>query len=277
MEILFHKMHGLGNDFMLLDCRESAFSLTETQMRTLGDRKTGVGFDQLLVIENSTAPGAHARYRIFNQDGSAAEHCGNGVRCVGKFLHERLADHPRKIVVEIAEQTFELAILDSGDVRVDMGPPILEPSAVPSGFHRRALRYTLELDGKRRELGVVSMGNPHAVFEVDDLESAPVETIGKALQQCATFPQQVNVGFMQNMSRNAIRLRVWERGVGETRACGTGACAAVVVGRLWGELDEAVTVSLTGGDLHIDWTGVDTDPVWMTGRASYVFEGRMTI
>ena len=277
MEILFHKMHGLGNDFMLLDCRTSPFNLTEAQMRALGDRKTGVGFDQLLVIEDSAAPGAHARYRIFNQDGSPAEHCGNGVRCVGKFLHESLATHPQKIVVEIAEQTFELAILDGGDVRVDMGPPILDPVAIPSAFERRDLKYALEVGGEQRVLGAVSMGNPHAVFEVGDVDSAPVETIGKALQNCAVFPQQVNVGFMQNTGRNSIRLRVWERGVGETRACGTGACAAVVVGRLWGELDEAVTVSLTGGDLHIDWTGIDTDPVWMTGRASYVFEGRMTI
>ena len=277
MEIVFHKMHGLGNDFVLLDCRQTHFSLTAKQIRDLGNRRTGVGFDQLLVLEASSMSHASARYRIFNQDGTSAEHCGNGVRCVAKYLHERLSGTPHKITVEIADQAFELVILDNGDVRVDMGAPKFEPAAIPAAFDQRALRYSIQIEQQQQELGAVSMGNPHAVFATRNISSAPVEAIGAALQKSDYFPAQVNVGFMEIIDRKHIRLRVWERGAGETQACGTGACAAAVVGRLWGELDEQVDVDLAGGKLQIEWTGKDADSVWMTGPASYVFEGRMTI
>ena len=277
MELAFHKMHGLGNDFMLLDCRRDPFSLATEQIRSLGNRRTGVGFDQLLVIETSALKGVDARYRIFNQDGTAAEHCGNGVRCVAKFLHERLTGNPRTIIVEINGQKFELSILGNGEVRVDMGAPVFEPAAIPATFKHRADKYILGLGTEDIEFGAVSMGNPHAVLMVKDIQQAPVEEVGTALQFCDNFPNQVNVGFMQVVARDSIRLRVWERGAGETQACGTGACAAVVIGRIWNELDEEVTVGLTGGNLQIEWNGIETDSVWMTGPASYVFEGRMTI
>lgn len=277
MDLVFHKMHGLGNDFVLLDCRQQAFTLTASQIDFMGDRRTGIGFDQLLVIESSTRARVHANYRIFNQDGSSAEHCGNGVRCVAQFLHERLPDHPHTIVVEIAGKLFELKVLDDGRIRVDMGAPIFEPSQIPARFDQRALKYTVEINGEQRELGAVSMGNPHAVLRSNNVEGAPVMALGTALQTSEYFPAQVNVGFVENRARNDIRLRVWERGVGETRACGTGACAAVVVGRVWGDLDERVNVQLPGGELEIEWAGGDTDSVWMTGPAAYVFEGKIEL
>lgn len=277
MEITFHKMHGLGNDFVLLDQRHENYSLSSEQIRALSDRRTGVGFDQLLVIEPTDLSGVDAKYRIFNQDGSAAEHCGNGVRCVAKYLHERLPQQPKEIIVEIDGKQFELSIDENDDVTVDMGAPIFEPPLVPAAFSHRSDKYSIEAAGQAFSIGVVSMGNPHAVFVVDNLSDFPVEQIGQAMQKHPGFPRQVNAGFMQIENRHSILLRVWERGVGETLACGTGACAAAVVGKLWGELDEEVSVKLPRGELTIRWRGGDQDSVWMMGAASYVFEGNITI
>ncbi|MEM7467347.1 MAG: diaminopimelate epimerase [Pseudomonadota bacterium] len=277
MQLTFHKMHGLGNDFVLLDCLQEAFSLTAEQIRFVADRRFGVGCDQVLVIEHSVTPGVAASYRIFNQDGSAAEHCGNGVRCVAKYLNERLDGNPEKIKVEIASHPYELLIEDSGAVRVDMGSPIFEPARIPSMFPRRQTAYDLTVGDDTFSVGAVSMGNPHVVFPVDKPQKFPVEEIGQALQEHECFPKQVNAGFMNIERRDSISLRVWERGAGETLACGTGACAAVVVGRLWERLDDSVEVHLTGGNLRIEWSGNENDSVWMTGEATYVFEGKISI
>jgi diaminopimelate epimerase len=277
MDISFHKMHGLGNDFVLLDRRHEPFALETWEIQSLGNRRTGVGFDQLLVIETSDIPGVDAKYRIFNQDGSVAEHCGNGIRCVAKFLKQRLPGEPAKIVVEIQGKTYSLAVSDSGNVRVDMGPPIFDPRQIPATFSERALKYPIETAGRQFEIGTVSMGNPHAVFIVENLDDFSVKAVGQAMQTHANFPKQVNAGFMQIVDSANVRLRVWERGAGETQACGTGACAAMVIGRLWGHLDEKVTVNLLGGQLSIEWRGGDQDSVWMTGQAAYVFEGKIAI
>ncbi|MGR8948770.1 MAG: diaminopimelate epimerase [Gammaproteobacteria bacterium] len=277
MAITFHKMHGLGNDFVLLDCRDSPFSLTPQQTQLLADRRTGIGFDQLLILEQSAGEGIDARYRIFNQDGSSAEHCGNGIRCVAKYLHDRLPGAPTTITVEIERQLFELTVLENGEIRVDMGVPVFEPQRVPSTFDSRAEKYSLVVCGQEYNIGVVSMGNPHAVFLVEDLATFPVAKIGREMQHNAFFPNQVNAGFMQIIDAKNIKLRVWERGAGETLACGTGACAAAVIGRLWGELDEKVRIQLRGGDLIVEWSGNERDSVWMTGAASYVFEGRIEL
>ena len=277
MDISFHKMHGLGNDFVLLDRRDSAFSLGTEQITTLGNRRTGIGFDQLLVIEASDMPGVDAKYRIFNQDGSVAEHCGNGIRCVAKFLNQRLPGEPSEIVVEIQGEKYRLMINGNGEVRVDMRPPIFEPQKIPARFSERASKYVIKVGETQFEIGAVSMGNPHAVFIVDDLEDFPVKEIGQAMQTHESFPNQVNAGFMQILDPSNVGLRVWERGAGETQACGTGACAAMAIGRLWGTLEERVTVNLLGGQLSIEWRGGDQDSVWMTGKASYVFEGKIAI
>ena len=277
MEIIFHKMHGLGNDFVLLDQRESQYPLNEEQIKAISNRRTGVGFDQLLLIEPSGMKDVDAKYRIFNQDGSSAEHCGNGVRCVAKYLHERLPNHPTELDIEIAGKQFELAISKAGDVTVDMGAPIFEPQLVPADFPERSKKYSIAVTQEAFDIGLVSMGNPHAVFVVEDVDGFPVREVGGAMQEHPSFPRQVNAGFLQIEDTTSVRLRVWERGAGETLACGTGACAAVVIGRLWGLLDEEVAVDVPGGQLIIKWSGGDEDSVWMTGPASYVFEGRMTI
>lgn len=277
MEITFHKMHGLGNDFVVLDHLESHYSLSAEQISKLSNRRTGIGFDQLLIIEPSRLEGVDAKYRVFNQDGSSAEHCGNGVRCVARYLQARLPQQPSKIVIEIDGKQFELSIDKAGDVTVDMGAPVFEPHLVPADFPQRLRSYPIEVANEVFDIGVVSMGNPHALFVVDDLAHFPVEKIGQAMQNHASFPRQVNAGFMQIENRKSIRLRVFERGVGETLACGTGACAAVAIGIHWGRLDEEVSVKLPGGELLIKWGGGTGDPVWMMGAACYVFEGKINI
>ena len=270
-------MHGLGNDFVLLDCRERPFTLTTQQIQFLGNRRTGVGFDQLLILEKTPISGVDAGYRIFNQDGTAAEHCGNGIRCVAKYLHASAAANTDNITVEIAGRVFQLFIQPNGEIRVDMGSPIFAPEEIPSTFGARAAKYSIDALGNTYDVGAVSMGNPHAVFLVEDLANFPVAEIGQELQHSDLFPNQVNAGFMQINDQQNIALRVWERGVGETLACGTGACAAAVVGKMWGMLKDSVKVHLRGGDLTIDWAGADHDSVWMTGDASYVFEGRIAL
>ena len=277
MKIPFVKMHGLGNDFVVLDQRARSFDLTPAQLAFLADRHLGIGCDQLLSLEPPRSPAAAVRYRIYNADGSSAEHCGNGVRCVARYLELRGEARAGRVGVEIGDAVFELTLQDDGEVRVDMGPPRFAPADIPLAVAAEADRYPLACDGREWQFGAVSMGNPHAVFEVDATATAPLATLGPLLQDHPLFPRRVNVGFMQVLGRDAIRLRVFERGVGETRACGTGACAAVAVGRRWGRLAEQVVVELTGGRLTIAWDGDPAHSLWMTGPATFVFEGSIEL
>ncbi len=277
MKIPFVKMHGLGNDFVLLDQRERHFGLTPAQIAHLADRRFGIGCDQLLSLETPDDAAAAVRYRIFNADGSSAEHCGNGVRCVARYLERRGEVKAGSVLVEIGAALFELALLDDGQVRVDMGAPRFAPADIPLAAAAEAARYALSFDGQSLEFGAVSMGNPHAVFEVPSTDSAPVATLGALLQDHALFPRRVNVGFMQVIDAEHIRLRVFERGVGETKACGTGACAAVAVGRRWQRLGAQVQVQLQGGELSIAWDGRPEHSLWMTGPATFVFEGSIEL
>ncbi len=271
----FTKMHGLGNDFVLIDARTMPCALTPTQLAHLAHRRYGVGCDQILLIEPSDLPGAAGRYRIFNADGSSAEHCGNGVRCVAKFLRDTGTVRDGLCRIEIDGRTYALTLLDGDQVRVDMGVPSFTPTDLPFTAVE-APTYRLEFQGGTYTFGAVSVGNPHAVFEVADVAAAPVAELGGWLQDHPWFPRRVNVGFMQVLSPAQIRLRVFERGVGETNACGTGACAAVAVGVRWGKLAAHTTVALPGGELVIEWGGAQ-ETLYMTGPATTVFEGTITL
>jgi len=273
MLIPFTKMHGLGNDFVLLDERDSSFALSSAQMARLADRRFGVGCDQILVLEPSTMPRTLGRYRVFNADGSSAEHCGNGIRCVARYLRDSGDVDGESLFLEVLGVAYELAFEASGSVRVDMGRPSFEPRKIPLGLDRKQERYEVIVEGGTYQFGCVSMGNPHAVTQVDEVSEAEVVRIGSALQNHGLFPAKVNVGFMQVIDRSRAKLRVFERGTGETLACGTGACAAMVIGSLWDQLDRSVDVELPGGVLHIEWAGAETDHVWMTGPAAHVFKG----
>lgn len=274
----FTKMHGLGNDFVVIDLLTQQAQINASLVRRLADRRFGVGCDQVLVVEPPQTPDADFRYRIFNADGGEVEQCGNGARCFARFVRAKKFTSKELIRVETLAGPIDLQCLARGLVRVDMGAPVLAPDQVP--FTHTAQTpdsvYTLDVAGTARELGVLSMGNPHAVLLVDDVDLAPVELLGPQIQQHAAFPQQVNVGFMQVLKRDRIRLRVFERGAGETLACGTGACAAVVSGVLRGLLDTSVRVTLPGGDLEISWDGPDAH-VMMTGPATFVFEGQIRL
>jgi diaminopimelate epimerase len=277
VKIPFVKMHGLGNDFVLLDQRARHYGLSPAQIAHLADRRFGVGCDQVLSLETPHAAAAAARYCIFNADGTSAEHCGNGVRCVARYLEQRGESQAGKVLVEIGAEVFELALLADGLVRVDMGRPRFSPADIPLAVSAEVERYVLSFEGEARHFGAVSMGNPHAVFEVESTATAPVERLGPALQDHALFPRRVNVGFMQILAADRIRLRVFERGVGETQACGTGACAAVAVGRRWRRLAEQVVVELRGGELTIAWDGDPQHSLWMTGPTAFVFEGSIDL
>jgi len=274
----FTKMQGLGNDFVVLDGVSRRIELTAAQVRQVADRRLGVGCDQVLIAEPASAPEADFRYRIFNADGGEVEHCGNGVRCLARFLLERGLTERRELTIETRHGRAVVRVCSDGPVTVDMGPPILEPAEVPfrASASAPAASYPVRVDGTMLELGVVSLGNPHAVLRVDDVDRAPVTSLGPSLEGHADFPLRVNAGFMQVLAPDHIRLRVYERGVGETLACGTGACAAVVVGRLRGWLGPAVAVDLPGGRLVIHWEGGE-QPVWMTGPAVSVFDGEITL
>jgi diaminopimelate epimerase len=271
----FTKMQGAGNDFVVLDARDAPLALAPAAYARLADRRFGVGCDQTLVIEAPRARGHAAHYRIFNADGSEAEQCGNGVRCVARWLAEH-GGAPKRMTLGSLGGPVEVELLDDGAVRVDMGAPRLAPIEIPFDADATRTSYALQALGADWEIGAVSMGNPHAVLAVQDLEHAPVATLGPAIEHHARFPQRTNVGFMQRLAADRIRLRVHERGVGETLACGTGACAAVVWGRLTGELGERVTVELPGGRLVIEWPGGDA-PVWMTGPAVSVYRGEIAL
>lgn len=276
MHLAFTKMHGLGNDFVVLESLTRPLSLSVEQIRLLADRHFGVGCDQVLLVAPPRVPDTDFRYRIFNADGGEVEQCGNGARCFARFVRERGFTDKDRIRVETAAGVIELHIEADARVTVDMGRPRFAPAALPFIAASRQDRYELQVNGEPYEIGAVSMGNPHAVLLVADVEQAPVATLGPLIEHHERFPLRVNAGFLQVLERGRIRLRVHERGAGETLACGTGACAAVVVGRIWGLLDEEVDVALPGGHLRVRWDGED-GPVWMTGPAVNVFEGQIDL
>jgi diaminopimelate epimerase len=266
MVLAFTKMQGAGNDFVVLDCSTSSFSLNSSQLKKISDRHFGVGCDQILVVERPSKPGVDFRYRIFNADGGEVEQCGNGARCFVKFVHDRGLTQKREIRVETLGGTIVPRLEEDGEVSVDMGPPAPETP----------LLEKITVDNEIVEVAILSMGNPHAVQVVADLERAPVTSQGPAIERHPRFPNRVNAGYMQVRDRRRIALRVWERGAGETLACGTGACAAVVSGILRDLLDSPVSVSTRGGTLTVSWAGGD-NAVWMKGPASSVFEGEIKI
>ncbi len=271
MRVEFSKMHGLGNDFMVIDLVSQQVTLDPTLIRGLANRNFGIGFDQLLLVEPPEQPDVDFKYRIFNADGSEVEQCGNGVRCFARFVHERGLTRKKLIRVSTKSGIVEPEINEEGWVRVNMGAPKFRPSEIPFTAEADAAVYHVDVGDTQVELDVVNMGNPHAVIVVDDILKAPVEKLGPLLEKHPRFPERVNVGFLQVLNRREVCLRVFERGTGETLACGTGACAAVVSGIRRGLLDPEVVVHLQGGDLTIAWRPKEV--VWMTGPTATVFEG----
>ena len=279
MRVRFTKMHGLGNDFVVIDAVSQHVNLRASQIQKLANRHTGVGFDQLLLIEPPSRPDADFDYRIFNSDGGEVEHCGNGARCFAKFVTERKLTSKPVITVNTARGLIELVLTDLGLVRVNMNQPALDPKALPyvAPPEPDALQtIALEIPFEQKKFGLISMGNPHAVCIVDSVDSVAVEDIGRAVQILPQFPDSVNVGFVEIVSRTEIRLRVYERGAGETLACGTGACAAMAYVRLLEQLDSQVDVATRGGNLQIEWQGFGYD-LFMTGPAESVFEGEFRL
>lgn len=275
-ELLFTKMHGIGNDFVVLDGINQVVNLSSAQVQRIADRHFGVGCDQLLVVEAYAGEEADFRYRIFNADGSEVEQCGNGARCFARFVYDQGLTQKTTIPVMTASGLIVLNIQPNGQVMVNMGVPEFAPERIPFISERQQTLYNREIAGEWVSFSAVSMGNPHAVLQVTDVDTAPVGVLGPALEHHPSFPRRVNVGFMQVLGRDRIRLRVFERGSGETLACGTGACAAVVAGCIQGLLDTQVTVTLPGGDLQIRWDG-EGQPVWMTGPAETVFRGTLRL
>ena len=269
----FTKMHGTGNDFMVIDCTHEPLCLSPAQIRRMADRHFGIGFDQLLLVEPPDCPDVDFRYRIFNADGTEVGQCGNGARCFARFVRDRGLCHKDCMRVRTTAGIIELHLTSYGAVVVDMGVPKLEPADVPFLATHGGYCHEVEVDGRRVELTVVGMGNPHAVLFVDAVDTAPVSSLGPSLTVHPRFPERVNVGFAQVVSRDVLRLRVFERGAGETLACGSGACAAVVAGCLRGLLDARVTVRLPGGDVRIEWADRG-GPVLLEGSATPVYEGR---
>lgn len=276
MRLKFTKMHGLGNDFVMIDGITQRVKLTSDKVRQIADRHTGIGCDQLLLVEAPRNPDVDFRYRIYNADGSEVENCGNGARCFARFVRERRLTSKEQILVETAAGILELNVQGADQVSVDMGPPVLEPGKIPFQADIQAESYPLEVDGETYTVGAVSMGNPHTVLLVENVDNAPVERLGAAIECHPRFPARVNVGFLQILDRSRARLRVFERGVGETRACGTGACAAMVAARVRGLVDEELQITLPGGTLTIHWPGPG-EPVTMTGPATAVYHGQIVV
>ncbi|MGE5386270.1 MAG: diaminopimelate epimerase [Betaproteobacteria bacterium] len=276
MRLKFTKMHGLGNDFIVLDGIRQRVNLSPTQLRQIADRHFGIGCDQILVVEAPTRPDIDFRYRIFNADGGEVEQCGNGARCFVRFVHEQGLTQKREIQVETCRGIIVPRLEPDGEVTVDMGVPRFLPAEIPFVSDSDAITQPLQLEGATIDISVVSMGNPHAVQVVDDVVSAPVASQGPAIESHPRFPQRVNAGFMQVADRHHIHLRVFERGSGETLACGSGACAAVVAGIRRGVLTSPVRVTTRGGDLNIAWAGAG-QPVLMTGPAVTVFQGEIEL
>lgn len=280
MRLPFTKMHGLGNDFIVIDGVSQSIQLDGAQIKQLGDRRFGIGFDQLLLVEPASQENVDFSYRIFNVDGSEVEHCGNGARCFARFVHDKGLSDKNPLLVETVNRTLRLETDAEGNVTVDMGAPEFAPEQIPLLTQEQDEVYqrTVQVAGAEMTISfsALSMGNPHAVIEVEDLAATAVKDIGEALGAHPDFPEGVNVGFMQVLNSGEIKLRVFERGTGETLACGTGACAAVVAGRTRGLLDEEVSVRLAGGYLRIHWQGQGSS-VLMTGPATTVYEGSVEI
>lgn len=282
MLLRFTKMHGLGNDFVMLDLISQRAHIHPGLVRELADRRSGIGFDQLLTVAPPSDPDLDFRYTIYNADGSEAEQCGNGARCFLRFVRDQGLTTKTNIKLETCNGVIECKLEKDGNITVNMGKPILQPKKIPFVADKPEIRYELHFEHDGQEcsesiwISAVNVGNPHAVIKVKDVETAPVEELGKLIETHPRFPERVNVGFMEVVSPSAIKLRVFERGVGETRACGSGACAAVVAGRLQGLLDEDVDVTLTGGNLAVNWAGDDAS-ILMTGPACRVYEGRLQV
>jgi diaminopimelate epimerase len=276
MRFRFSKMQGLGNDFVVIDGLRQSVALTSEQIRFLADRRFGIGCDQLLLVERAERADLDFRYRIFNADGGEVEQCGNGARCFMRFVHEQGLTEKREIRVETWRGVIRPRLEANGEVTVDMGVPVLEPARIPFVSDSADLVQALAVEGWNVAITAVSMGNPHAVQVVDDVDAAPVASLGPLIEAHARFPQRVNAGFMQVVGRRRIRLRVFERGAGETLACGTGACAAVAAGILRGLLDSPVRVETRGGELVVAWQGAGA-PVRMTGPAVTVFTGEIEL
>jgi diaminopimelate epimerase len=276
MILKFTKMHGAGNDFVVLDGVRQDIELSPAQLRMLADRHFGVGCDQILIVEKAVSKEADFRYRIFNADGGEVEQCGNGARCFLRFVHDQKLTTKREIVVETRGGLISPRLEQDGRVSVDMGEPVFDPALVPFEGGSGAVIESLAIADDMLDVSVLSMGNPHAVLVVDDIESAPVEKLGPMIEHHPRFPKRVNAGFMQVMDRHSIRLRVYERGAGETLSCGTGACAAVVAGIRRSLLDSPVSVATRGGVLSIAWNG-NGQPVHMTGPAITVFAGEINL
>ena len=276
MTLEFTKMHGLGNDFVVIDAINQSVFLTAEQIQQLADRHRGIGFDQLLLVEAATTAAADFRYRIYNADGGEVGQCGNGARCFMQFVHEHGLSRKDTLQVETSGGPLQLSREADGQVSVDMGIPRLEVADIPFVAPARDISYLIDVNNVSMEISAISMGNPHAVLLVDAVEHAPVAELGPLLEGHVRFPERANVGFMEIVDADTIRLRVYERGAGETLACGSGACAAVVAGRLQERLSTRVKVLLNGGELVVSWAG-EGQPVLMTGPATTVYQGRIEL
>jgi diaminopimelate epimerase len=276
MSVKFTKMHGAGNDFVMIDAISQRIKLRPRDIRRIADRRRGIGCDQVLLVEPPGQPDADFRYRIFNADGSEAEQCGNGARCFARFVRHRRLTHLDRMVVETGNSLMSMTLRDNNEVEVDMGPPRFVPADIPLRRDQEAREYTLRVADGELRIGAVSMGNPHAILRVEAIDDGSLERFGEAIRSHADFPEGANAGFLQIVDRESVRLRVFERGVGETEACGSGACAAVVYGHRMGWLDNRVTVELTGGKLTVEWAGNDS-PVRMTGPTAISFEGTVRL
>ena len=275
MRLKFTKMQGLGNDFVVIDAVNQSVCLSPAQRRLLADRHFGVGCDQILLVEGAVGD-ADFRYRIYNADGGEVEQCGNGARCFVRYVHDKGMTQKNEIRVETSGGLIIPRLEANGEVSVNMGMPKFEPKQIPFIAEKRAMTYSIDISGRQVEISAVSLGNPHAVQLVEDVDGAPVITEGALIENHPSFPKRVNAGYMQVVDRTHIRLRVYERGAGETLACGTGACAAVVIGIERGLLQSTVQVNMRGGDLTVRWEGED-QPVWMTGPAVTVFDGEIEL
>lgn len=276
MAIKFTKMHGAGNDFVMLDAISQRLKLTPRDIRRIADRRKGVGCDQVLIVEPPGSPDVDFRYRIYNGDGSEAGQCGNGARCFARFVRHRRLSAQQELLVETSSGKMRLSVLDNHRVAVDMGPPVFSPQHIPLQQETEADDYVITVAESELRIGALSMGNPHAILRVEDVNGGALEKWGAALEAHPDFPERVNAGFMQVQDRKNIQLRVYERGVGETLACGSGACAAVVYGRRMDWLDEKVTVSLPGGQLSVEWAG-GNESVRLTGPTAISFEGSLRL
>ena len=276
MQLEFTKMHGLGNDFVVLNDLDGSFNLSEASIRALADRHLGIGFDQMLVVGAPTVADVEFTYRIYNADGSEVEHCGNGARCFARYVRDKGLTESQAIPVMTHGGRIVLQVNEDDSVTVEMGIPEFEPTRIPFSAESQSTAYTLDLNDRQISIGAMAIGNPHAVTVVDDTTTVEIELLGPQIESHTRFPRRVNAGFMQVLTRDHVKLRVYERGVGETQACGTGACAAAVIGMIQGRLDSTVTVSLPGGDLLIHWPG-EGHTVRMTGPATTVFEGTITL